>query len=797
MKIDARKIALVLCACLGLVVSAVQANDTAKKATVALNLDAKVSAELVAAFEAMDSEYRPRTEHFLEDGSPAYLNRLILEKSPYLLQHAHNPVNWYPFGEEAFELAVKEDKPVFLSIGYATCHWCHVMERESFENEAIAEILNDHFISIKVDREQLPDVDALYMSSVQMITGHGGWPMSNFLDSRGRPYHGGTYFPPETFTNLLRQIVGLWHNERQALNDMADDVSNALSQANAVGVEARELGEREIVRATQLALSIHDDFFGGFSEAPKFPRESLLTFLLNEARLRNDTPALNAVNFTLQRMAAGGIHDQIAGGFHRYAVDENWLIPHFEKMLYNQGLLARIYAQAFTLGGDADHAKTSKGILDYVEREMTSPEGLFYSATDADSEGAEGTFFLWTKESLSSVLNADEVRIASALWGVTEGGNFEHKSILFRPAAFDDIAFELQMSVEALTERRDDIAQKLLTERDKRIRPIRDDKIITAWNALMISAFAEVGYALDQPAYIETAVKTAEQLWKTIYRDDGSLWRTQYQGRPSVDGKQPDYAYLAESFIALYDIDGDAKWLERAQEVTKTMVERFWDDESGGFYMGEPVVSGTELTIRPKDIHDSSLPSGNAVALRALAKLYRRTGDEFYNQYANELITAFSGNLVRQTNAFFYMLTGTSEHLFEETGSHEYAARGVVRVSGRKMDDNTVSVSVKMRPGWHINSHEPTLDYLIPTTLTGDVDGLVTSVEFPEPIKASLGFEKTELSLFEDSVTFVGKVDNSKRDGESVRLQVRLQACSDEVCLAPETVSFLVPWVSL
>lgn len=796
MRIDVTKYTLVLFVSLILLSSTAHTKDP-KDPVVALNLDAEVSAELVAAFEAMGSEYRPRTEHFLDDGSPAYINRLILEKSPYLLQHAHNPVNWYPFGEEAFSLAEELDKPVFLSIGYATCHWCHVMERESFENEAIADLLNDHFIAIKVDREQLPDVDALYMNSVLMLTGHGGWPMSNFLDTAGRPFHGGTYFPADVFTKLLKQVVGLWHNERKAIDDMATDVSNALSEANSAGLEAREVGEREIVRARQFALSIHDDFFGGFSEAPKFPREALLTFLLNEARLRDDTPSLNAVNFTLQRMAAGGIHDQIAGGFHRYAVDENWLVPHFEKMLYNQGLLARVFVQAFSLGGDPDHAKTARGILDYVKREMMSPEGLFYSATDADSEGAEGTFFLWTKDSLNEVLNPEEVVIASALWGVTDSGNFEHKSILFRPKPLADIAEELKLDVDELSSQRDDIAKKLLAERDTRIRPILDDKIITAWNALMISAFAEVGYLLEEPAYLETAINAAEQLWNTVHREDGSLWRTQYQGRTSVNAKQPDYAYLAESFIALYDIDGDEKWLTRAEELTKTMVERFWDDSEGGFFMGESVVSGTELAIRPKDIQDASLPSGNAVALRALAKLYRRTGDEFYNGHANELITAFSGNLVQQTNAFFYMLTAASEHLVEEAGSHEYAARGVVRVSGRKMDDNTVSVSVKMRPGWHINSHEPTLDYLIATDLTGIEEGLLTSVEYPKPELTKLGFERTELSLFEDSVTVIGKIDESKLSGESVRLEMRLQACSDEVCLAPETVSFLVPWVSL
>jgi len=342
-----------------------------------------------------------------------------------------------------------------------------------------------------VDREQLPDVDSLYMNAVMMITGSGGWPMSNFLDPTGRPFHGGTYYPPETFT-----------------------------------------------RAREQALSIHDDFQGGFGAAPKFPQEALLSFLLNQARLNADEESLAAVDFSLKRMAAGGIHDQIGGGFHRYAVDNDWLVPHFEKMLYNQGLLARVYYQAAAIGGDLDHAVTARAILDYVTREMMNPDGLFYSATDADSEGAEGTFFLWTLDKLSEVLNEADAKTAAALWGVTAEGNFEHQAILHRPAPISEIADELNLSVEKLNADRDRIALSLLEIRDTRIRPLRDDKIITEWNALMISAFAEVGHGLSDSGYLNTAVSAAKTLWEKTRKPDGSLWRTQYQGNPSVDGKQ-------------------------------------------------------------------------------------------------------------------------------------------------------------------------------------------------------------------------------------------------------------------
>ncbi len=765
---------------------------------VALDEDPQLSPKLLEAYESKGDSYKPRTEHFIANGQPKYINRLILEKSPYLLQHAHNPVNWYPFGEEAFVRAQADNKPIFLSIGYSTCHWCHVMERESFENEAIAEQMNNDFISIKVDREQLPDVDSLYMSAVLLINGSGGWPMSNFTDSEGRPFHGATYIPPELFSRLLDQVDGIWTDNKSQLLDTASQVSKALNRAQSLGQQAQEIGEKVITRASSLLLRRHDDFEGGFSGAPKFPQESALLFLLNEARSRGDTTALNAVNFTLGRMAAGGIHDQIGGGFHRYAVDPAWLVPHFEKMLYNQGLLARAYSEAYVMGGDADHAATARDILDYVEREMMNEDGLFYSATDADSEGAEGTFFLWSPQTLREVLNEADAKFAEQLWGVTDSGNFEHKTILHRPADFVEFAEENGMSIDAFTERRKAITVKLRNARYERVPPLRDDKIITAWNAIMINAFAEVGFALQQPRYVDIAVRSATNLWEQVRTDEDTLWRTSFDGDVSVAAKQTDYAYLAEALVSVYDVTGDELWLERASAIVDQMVERFWDDEHGGFFLGESVVSGTALTVRPKDLHDSSIPSGNSVALRALAKLYKRTGEERFADQANKTIAAFSGQLVAQPGGYFYLLKSASEHLFGESGPHQYAARGVVHVSARKRGDNNAEVQIRMKPGWHINSNQPVQDYLIPTAVTsGDPKSVaLNDVSFPDPVFVELGFERSKLSLFAETVSLLVSVDGDDINDSRLPLNVQIQACNDEVCLAPETVSIDVSWIN-
>ncbi|NND91628.1 MAG: DUF255 domain-containing protein [Granulosicoccus sp.] len=755
---------------------------------IAMDPDSVLARELRNAVEAMEDGYIPRTDHFLDNGQPKYVNRLILEHSPYLLQHAHNPVNWYPWGDEAFETATRQNKPVFLSIGYATCHWCHVMERESFEDEAIAALMNASFIAIKVDREQLPDVDSWYMKAVMMMTGNGGWPMSSFLDTEGRTFFGGTYFQPDQFMHVLERISTLWRNDQSVLLDQATLLADAMKQANELSSSPREVGEALIHEAASTALSQYDDFQGGFSRAPKFPRESLLHFLLDQAERTGDTDTLEAVNFSLQRMAAGGIHDQIGGGFHRYAVDDDWLVPHFEKMLYNQGSLARNYSQAYRLTGDKEHLRTARRILDYVLRDMRSEDGLFYSATDADSDGGEGRFFTWLPEELVGVLGQNEAELAQRLWGVTESGHLEGRSILHQPVAIDELAVSLGMDVARLSAERDRLADKLFAHRQTRIPPLRDEKIITAWNSLMITALAESSETMGDARYKDAAIQAADTLWKSARPDANTLWRTRFNGKLTIEGRQSDYAYFAEALLMLYDITGSPVWLERSEELTAAMLEHFWDRDSGGFFMTRADSSSTALVIRQKDLFDASMSTGNAVAMRVLSRLFKRTGDTRYSDFSESLIAFFADSLHRQSHGHYYLLTGVSDYLLGETGTRQFGAQGVVKASTVRVDDGSLAVLLDIAPGWHINSNEPYQDYLIPTTLRA-IDGTFASITYPAAIDRQLGFQRAQLSLYQGSVVL--RAITASPDVR--QLQIQLQACSDEVCLPPESLTLTVP----
>ncbi|MCX8049853.1 MAG: thioredoxin domain-containing protein, partial [Methylohalobius sp.] len=427
---------------------------------------------LCTALAAKGSSYRPRTRHLNPDGSPRYLNRLLLEPSPYLLQHAHNPVDWHPWGAEAFAKAQLEDKPIFLSSGYSTCHWCHVMEEECFEDEEIAALLNRYFVAVKLDREQRPDVDSLYMHAVQLLTGHGGWPLSVFLTPDGKPFFGGTYFPPESFKQLLLQITDAWAKRRAEIEAQADRVMEAIVSIHATG-QGGAMDTKQIQNAIAEILSQFDPRHGGFGTAPKFPNEPWLCLLIDELWRSYDSNVHEVVTKTLTSMALGGIYDQIGGGFHRYSVDSAWQVPHFEKMLYNQAQLSRIYAQAHLLTGDRFFARVAQQTFDYVLRELTAPEGGFYAATDADSEGEEGRFFLWTPAQIKAVLPDEEAELAILAFGVTERGNFEGRNVLHLLAPPSELASRQQMGEEELLRRLDGICQKLYAERVRRIPPLR------------------------------------------------------------------------------------------------------------------------------------------------------------------------------------------------------------------------------------------------------------------------------------------------------------------------------------
>ena len=507
---------------------------------------------LAKALKDKGADYRPRTRYLDARGRPTYTNRLILEDSPYLLQHAHNPVDWRPWGEAAFAAARRENKPVFLSIGYATCHWCHVMEEESFDNEAVARVLNAHCVCVKVDRELCPDVDTYYMTAVLLMQGQGGWPLSSFLMANGQPFFCGTYYRPEQFTTLLGRVDELWRERRPELRQQAESFARQLAEALAARQSLNEIGPGAIDLAARNILRHYDAASGGFGRAPKFPNEPYLCYLLEYAVYAGHGEALDAVSHSLHSMIRGGIYDHIGGGFHRYATDRGWLVPHFEKMLYNQANLAAVLIRAWQLTGARDFERVASETLDYLMREMRDPGGAFYSATDADSEGEEGRFFIWDKQEIEAVLEGSAAEFM-ALYQITGEGNFEGRNIPNLARPLEDYARREGLDYDVFTERLRAARQRLRRRRETRIPPLCDHKIITAWNGLAIRAFALAGRQLKRADYLECAIRAARAVLRHNKTAAGELARASLAGRASMPALQEDYACLAEGLLALYD----------------------------------------------------------------------------------------------------------------------------------------------------------------------------------------------------------------------------------------------------
>ncbi len=600
-----------------------------------------------------------------ETGKP---NRLIGETSPYLLQHAYNPVEWMPWGEDAFARARAEEKPIFLSVGYSSCHWCHVMERESFEDEDIAHLLSESFIAVKVDREERPDVDALYMTAVQIMTGQGGWPMSVFLTPDLRPFFGGTYFPPRSmhgrpgFTEILKQLAQLWKSQRERVVEVAGNLAESLrADELPEGVEAAEGSGPPSLDVLEAAFRHSERTFdrddGGFGGAPKFPRAVEIFELLRYHRRTGSRPALEMADLTLRKMAGGGMHDQVGGGFHRYSTDAQWLVPHFEKMLYDNALLVRAYLEGFQATGKEFFLQAARRTLDYVLREMTSPEGGFYSATDADSEGEEGKFFVWTPEEVAAVLGRDRARPFCLHYGITEGGNFEGMSIPHVAVPAAAVARALAMP-EADVERILDEGRGLLyAEREKREKPFRDEKVIASWNGLMISALAR-GYAVTRDArYLGGAVRAAVLLAEKLSADgpaSGGLLRIYKDGRAKVPGYLDDFAFVIEASIDLYEATFDAAHLDRARGLADRMLADFWDEREGGLFYTASRHEG--LIARRKDPFDNATPAASGVAAMSLLRLERLTGGRSYRERAEKLLASLARAIERVPMAFGYTL---------------------------------------------------------------------------------------------------------------------------------------------
>jgi len=587
-------------------------------------------------------------------------NRLANETSPYLLQHKDNPVDWYPWGEEALTRAREDDKPILLSVGYSACHWCHVMERESFENGETARMMNEHFVNVKVDREERPDIDSIYMAAVQALTRHGGWPMTVFLTPDGAPFYGGTYFPPipsrgmPSFQQLLLSVADAYENRREEVLQSAQSVRDYLQASTAaVMPEAESAGTELLDRAAGALLSQLDRRFGGFGSAPKFPQAMNLEVLLRHYHRTGERSALDGVELTCRQMANGGIYDQLGGGFSRYSVDGYWLVPHFEKMLYDNALLSRLYLETYQATGDAFYRRIAEQTLDYVLRDMTSEEGGFYSAEDADSEGEEGKFYVWTPDELEAALDPDEASLAARYWDVTERGNFEGKNILHVARPPEAVADEFGLAPEELWARIDKIREKLFAVREERVRPGRDEKILAAWNGLMLRSFALAARVTGREDYREAAVKNATFIVEKL-KEDGRIHRSYKSGRARFNGYLEDYAMAADGLVALYEATFETRWLVEADTLLDAVSELFWDEEKRAFY--DTPADHEELVTRPRDVYDNAAPSGTSVATEVLLKLALSLDRGDYRQRAEDVLEELAGGMEKVPGAFGRLL---------------------------------------------------------------------------------------------------------------------------------------------
>lgn len=638
-------------------------------------------------------------------------NRLISEKSPYLLQHAHNPVDWYPWGDEAFEKARKEDKPIFLSIGYSTCHWCHVMEKESFEDSETAKLLNETFVSIKVDREERPDLDSIYMKVCQILTGSGGWPLHIIMTPDKKPFFAATYIPKESkfgragMKELIPKIKAFWESRKGELFKRAQKITTFLQQAEKESVVPQVEGELGIytLDATFEYLSKNfDERNGGFGIAPKFPSPHNLTFLLRYWNRNGNEKALWMVEKTLRSMWLGGIYDHIGFGFHRYSTDSRWLVPHFEKMLYDQAMLIIAYTEAYQATGKEEYKHAAREIITYVMRDMTAADGAFYSAEDADTEGEEGKFYLWTEKEIREVLPADDAEFAIKIFSVEKEGNFEDKSperktgrnILRLKRSINEIASKLKIPLDEIHERLDNIRQKLFAVRGRRVHPDKDDKILTDWNGLMIAALARAVQVFNEETYVNAAKKATDFIIENMLSSKGRLYHRYRDGEAAIPGFLDDYAFFVWGLIELYETTFEVKYLQLAILLTEDMIERFWDKEHGGFYFTASDVE--EVLVRNKKIYDGAYPSGNSIAMLNLLRLARMTAKTEFENKAVQIPLSFSKMVSDSPSAYTQLLIaldfalGPSYEIVVVGKPHTQDTKNMLRALRKKFIPNKV-----------------------------------------------------------------------------------------------------------
>lgn len=724
-------------------------------------------------------------------------NRLARESSPYLLLHASNPVDWYPWGPEAIERARREDKPIFLSVGYSTCYWCHVMERESFSNAAIAEQLNTGFVAIKLDREERPDLDEIYMTATQLLTQHGGWPNSVFLTHGLKPFFAGTYFPPDDrhgrpgFPRLLAALQQAWRERRDELIEQAEAVAEALEQ-QLVGRLGSALPSASVIVAAQAHLSRRfDPEWGGFGDAPKFPSPSNLWFLLDRARL-GDGPAREMLTVTLERMARGGLHDQLAGGFHRYSTDGEWLVPHFEKMLYDNAELAALYAEVAHDQPQLDFARVARATLDFVLAELTGVHGGFLSAIDAETDGHEGAYYTWTAAELAEVLTPDDRRLLGEVYGLDGRPTFEgQRYVLHLPQSLASRASAQGRSPEALLAALAPGRAALLAARARRARPLTDDKVLADWNGLMIAACARAGQLLDEPRYVAAARAAARFVLTHLTAPDGSLLHVWRAGHAHVPALLDDYAFLVRGLLALHEADGDETWLHSALALVGEQDRRLWDDTAGVYFNG---ADDDTVLVRARSAHDGALPSGAGVVVLNLLTLAARTGEREHRTRAARLLTAQAHAIEQFPLAHVSLLRGLARLLAqpgatELSGAAAYpatvgdAATDVVQVSAwfepaAAAEWLAAEVRLDIAPGWHVNAHPASLPFLVPTRVSA---AHVRAVRYPvgETLRSALGSDP--LRVYAGQVHIACEL---RADAATQALEVGFQPCDETRCLA-------------
>ncbi len=772
-----------------------------------------------------------------ESAQPRPANRLARETSPYLLQHAHNPANWYPWGPEAFERAKREGKLIFLSVGYSTCYWCHVMERESFENDEVAKILNEHYIAIKVDREERPDIDEQYMLASQLLTGRGGWPNSVWLTPDGKPWMAGTYFPRERFKEVLRKLADLWNTRRRDVEQQAEELSIAIRRAGVVktgAVAEHPLNQQLIDQAVSELTQSFDAVHGGFGSAPKFPPHDRLLLLAHEYRRARDETVLKMLTTTLTAMASGGIHDHLGGGFHRYSTDQRGLLPHFEKMLYDNAQLLRAYVDGYLLTGDEAYREVVQDIVSWVDREMTDPGGAFYSAIDAESEQEEGKFYVWTYREVIQALGQEQGSLFANVYGVEQDGNYVEQAtgqrpgtnVLYLPQALDQVARDRGIDLAGLKSDLRTMREKLLTLRATRTRPHQDDKILSGWNGLMIGSLAYAGRQLNEPSYTDAAAQAAQFVLSKMV-EDGRLLRTYRAGSARLPAYLDDYAFFTAGLLDLYEATGDRQWLDHAKQLADTMVDGFQDEKNGGFFF--TTSEHEDLLVRSKNIlGGGNIPSGNGVAAEVLLRLARISGQPDYREQAEHTLEAFSDLMWRQPSATESLLLATAISLqTDEPGPVEdsistpptqSSAGGASDVDSRHEEGPItaqvfasrqfvkpgqtfhVAIVLDIGPGWHLYGPNPDTKFVNPTTVALGPHPALRAGDLvaPKGQRAQDPVLGQTLETYEGRIAFLLPVtlaDDAAFGPIRLEIDVHAQACDDHRCLSPTTTKLWLPLV--